>query len=78
MSPRRILPVALLLAAALPAGAAHARFMDNPGPAAVHVRAAAPYLLPAAETMRMRIRRDSAAPDPPAPPASCDPSLVDD
>jgi hypothetical protein len=49
--------------------------MDNPGPDAVHIRAAAPHLLPAAETMRMRVRRDREAPDAPALPASCDPAL---
>lgn len=76
MSLRPILPAALVLAAAaLPAGAANARLMDNPEPEAVHIRAAAPRLLPAAETMRMRIRRDGEAPDAPALPASCDPDL---
>jgi hypothetical protein len=76
MSLRRILPAALVVAAAaLPVGAAHAKFMDNPGPDAVHIRAAAPHLLPAAESMRMRVRRDRQAPDAPALPSSCDPSL---
>ena len=75
MSLRRILPAALVAAAALPAGAAHAKFMDDPGPEAVHIRAAAPRLLPAAETMSMRIRRDREAPDAPARPSSCDPGV---
>jgi len=76
MSLRRILPAALVVAAAaLPAGVAHATFIDNPGSATVHIRAAAPHLLPAAETMRMRVQRDREAPDAPARPASCDPSL---
>jgi hypothetical protein len=76
MSPRRILPAVLVVAAAaLPAGAAHATFIDNPGSDTVHIRAAAPYLLPAAETMRMRILRDRHAPQPPAVSASCDPAL---
>ena len=73
---RRILPAAIVVAAAaLPAGAANATYIDNPGPARVHIRAAAPRLLPAAETMRMRIDRDRAAPDAPARPSSCDPGL---
>jgi hypothetical protein len=73
---RRILPAALVaIAAALPAGAAHATFIDNPGSDTVHIRAGAPHLLPAAETMRMHIRRDRDAPDAPALPASCDPAL---
>jgi hypothetical protein len=76
MSLRRIIPAALVVAAAaLPAGVAHATFIDNPGSATVHIRAAAPHLLPAAATMRMRVRRDREAPDAPALPASCDPRL---
>jgi hypothetical protein len=74
MSPRRILPVALVVAAAaLPAGAAHATFIDNPGSDTAHIRAAAPYL--AAERMRMLVRRDGDVPARQAARASCEPSL---
>ena len=55
MSPRRILIAGLVIAAGVPAPAASARFMDNPGPRAQDPDAA----------MQMRVLRDQGAPDPP-------------
>jgi hypothetical protein len=56
MSFRRIVIAGLIVAAALPAPAAYATYMDNPGPAADH----------AAQSMQMQVQRDQNAPDPPA------------
>jgi hypothetical protein len=55
MSLRRILIAGLVIAAGVPAPAASARFMDNPGPAAQNPDSA----------MQMRVARDQNAPDPP-------------